>query len=86
VNIQVAIRHTMEVDDLIDEFKKYRSQRNTRPLADIADDVKVESNKKLSIKWTGFVWYDFWIGAYWDIKNRRLYLMVPFTGIMIDVP
>ena len=31
-----------------------------------------------------FAWYDWWIGGYWDRKNRRLYLMVPFVGIVIE--
>jgi len=31
-----------------------------------------------------FAWYDFWIGGFWDRKKRRLYLMVPFVGIVIQ--
>jgi len=38
----------------------------------------------MRIRWTGFIWYDFWIGAYWNQEKRWLYLMVPFTGIIIE--
>ena len=31
-----------------------------------------------------FAWYDFWIGGFYDQKKRRLYLMVPFVGIVIQ--
>ena len=31
-----------------------------------------------------FAWYDCWIGAYYDRKKQRLYLMVPFVGVCID--
>lgn len=30
-------------------------------------------------------WYDWWIGGYYDQKKQRLYLMVPFVGICIDL-
>jgi hypothetical protein len=31
-------------------------------------------------------WYDLWVGAYWDRKNRRLYILpVPCLGIVIDL-
>lgn len=31
-------------------------------------------------------WYDLWIGAYWDTKNRRLYVLpVPCLGVVIDL-
>lgn len=30
-----------------------------------------------------FAWYDWWIGGYYDQKKGRLYLMVPFVGIVI---
>lgn len=33
-----------------------------------------------------FAWYDFWIGGFWDRKKRRLYLMVPFVGVVIQFP
>lgn len=34
-----------------------------------------------------FAWYDVWIGAYWDQKNRLLYLCpVPMFGVRITVP
>jgi len=30
-------------------------------------------------------WYDFWVGAYWDRKHRRLYLLpVPCVGMCIE--
>lgn len=30
-------------------------------------------------------WYDMWIGAYWDQRNRRLYLLpVPCVGLVIE--
>ena len=30
-----------------------------------------------------FAWYDLWVGAYWDRKNRRLYLMIPMVGLVV---
>lgn len=31
-----------------------------------------------------FAWYDFWIGVYWDKKNRYLYIfLIPCIGIRI---
>ncbi len=31
-----------------------------------------------------FAWYDLWVGAYWDRKNRTLYLLpIPCCGIVI---
>lgn len=31
-------------------------------------------------------WYDLWIGAYWDRKNRRLYLLpFPCVGVYIQM-
>jgi len=31
-----------------------------------------------------FAWYDLWVGAYWDRRNRHLYLLpVPCIGIRI---
>ncbi len=30
-------------------------------------------------------WYDMWIGAYWDRKNRVLYLLpLPMLGIRVS--
>ena len=30
-------------------------------------------------------WYDFWIGAFWDSRKRRLYLLpIPCFGIVIE--
>ncbi len=32
-----------------------------------------------------FAWYDLWIGAFWDGKNRRLYILpIPCFGIVIQ--
>lgn len=32
-----------------------------------------------------FAWYDLWIGAFWDQKNRRLYILpIPCLGIVIQ--
>ena len=34
-----------------------------------------------------FAWYDLWIGAYWDAKGRRLYILpVPMFGVVIQFP
>lgn len=30
-------------------------------------------------------WYDLWIGAFWDRRDRRLFILpVPCVGIVID--
>ncbi len=32
-----------------------------------------------------FAWYDFWIGAFWDRKARKLYLLpIPCVGVVIQ--
>ena len=32
-----------------------------------------------------FAWYDFWVGAYWDRKKRRLYILpLPMVGVVIS--
>jgi hypothetical protein len=32
-----------------------------------------------------FAWYDLWIGAYWDKKQRRLYILpIPCVGVVIQ--
>ena len=32
-----------------------------------------------------FAWYDLWIGAFWDSRKRRLYILpLPCLGIVID--
>ena len=34
-----------------------------------------------------FAWYDFWVGAYIDQENRRLYVLpVPCFGLMFSWP
>lgn len=30
-----------------------------------------------------FAWYDLWVGAYWDRKNKWLYVMIPTVGIIL---
>lgn len=30
-------------------------------------------------------WYDFWVGAFWDRKSRKLYLLpIPCVGVCIQ--
>lgn len=32
-----------------------------------------------------FAWYDFWVGAFWDRKARKLYILpVPMVGVVIS--
>jgi len=32
-----------------------------------------------------FAWYDLWMGAFWDAKKRRLYVLpLPCIGVVID--
>lgn len=32
-----------------------------------------------------FAWYDLWVGAFWDAKKRRLYILpVPCCGVVLD--
>ena len=33
-----------------------------------------------------FAWYDAWVGAFWDGKGRRLYLLpIPFAGVVLEL-
>lgn len=32
-----------------------------------------------------FAWYDLWVGAYWDRKSKKLYILpIPMCGIVIE--
>lgn len=32
-----------------------------------------------------FAWYDLWVGAFWDRRKRRLYLLpIPCLGVVIQ--
>lgn len=32
-----------------------------------------------------FAWYDLWIGAFWDAKGRKLYILpIPCVGIILE--
>ncbi len=32
-----------------------------------------------------FAWYDLWIGAFWDRKSKRLYVLpLPCVGVIFD--
>ena len=32
-----------------------------------------------------FAWYDLWVGAFWDAKKRRLYILpLPCIGIVLQ--
>ena len=34
-----------------------------------------------------FAWYDLWIGAFWDRKSRKLYILpLPCVGVVIQFP
>lgn len=34
-----------------------------------------------------FAWYDLWVGAYWDGKFNRLYVLpLPCVGVVIQFP
>ncbi|MFA5071076.1 MAG: hypothetical protein WC511_01745 [Candidatus Pacearchaeota archaeon] len=45
----------------------------------------VEEKKKTYSVTPMFAWYDFWIGFYWDKKNRCLYFFpIPMFGLKIQ--
>jgi hypothetical protein len=29
-------------------------------------------------------WFDIWVGAYYNVEKKRLYLMIPFIGIYVE--
>lgn len=32
-----------------------------------------------------FAWFDFWVGVYWDVPQRRLFIFpIPMFGVVID--
>lgn len=32
-----------------------------------------------------FAWYDLWVGAFWDRKSRKLYILpLPCVGIVLE--
>jgi hypothetical protein len=32
-----------------------------------------------------FAWYDLWVGAFWDRKGRKLYILpLPMVGVVIE--
>jgi hypothetical protein len=34
-----------------------------------------------------FAWYDLWVGAFWDRKSKRLYVLpLPCVGVVIQFP
>ena len=33
-----------------------------------------------------FAWYDLWVGAFWDARKRRLYILpLPCLGVVIQL-
>ena len=33
-----------------------------------------------------FAWYDFWVGVFWDRRNRRIYVFpLPMVGVCIQL-
>ena len=53
-------------------------------------DVCPECDKCECEKWKlvpMFVWYDLWVGFYWDRKNKSLYFFpLPTLGVRLDFP
>lgn len=34
-----------------------------------------------------FAWYDLWVGAFWDRKQRKLYILpLPCIGVVVEFP
>jgi len=32
-----------------------------------------------------FAWFDLWVGAFWDRRTRRLYILpIPCVGVVIE--
>lgn len=53
-------------------------------IADRAFYSRLALNAIVSIK-PLFAWYDLWVGAFWDGKSRRLYILpIPCCGIVIQ--
>lgn len=34
-----------------------------------------------------FAWYDIWVGVFWDVAKRRLYVFpLPMVGVVVQFP
>ena len=32
-----------------------------------------------------FAWYDFWVGFFWDRRDKRLFILpIPMVGLVLD--